>query len=397
MTIMNRISDYKILKEIGSGGMGTVYCAEDFKSGENRAIKVLHSRYSRNEEFRRRFRKEAEILKKLSHDNIVKFYESGEEKGELYIVLELLEGETLDHFFKAGSEPVAADIVLKILKEAAAGLSAAHENGVVHRDIKPGNIFIKREGLSFKTKLLDMGIAKINDETTKTATGIAVGTPAYISPEVLRGEKASAASDIFSLGIIAFRLLTGKMPIILPKETSNIVAVSLAIFNSHEKGLPKVDEFLKNAEKNISKVVNKMLETDISKRYENGTELMKDLENCSIKTADPDATQFEMPLFPEEFSDHGEKKSIIKQGEDIESLKKTKEHVNEFVKYSGKFRKDNEMVVTSSGWRRIWNGTIFCHHCGTENKHIRDYCKDCGMFLYDVTFKYEDLDEFKKN
>jgi len=309
MAIKTTISDYKILKEIGSGGMGAVYEAEHMETGDKAAVKVIHSELFKSAEFRKKFQDEGDLLSRFEHKNIVKYIEDGESEGCLYIVTELLKGESLEERFRSQEKPIKTNSVVKLLIELALGLGFAHLNGVIHRDIKPANIFLHKINGEVVPKILDLGIAKFKDESTKTAAGMALGTPQYISPEVFKGKKATPASDIYSLGIIAFRLLTGKMPFDVQRDQSNIVAISLAIHSAHEKGLPKVQEINPDVYPRLASIVDRMLQTDPQKRHSNGSELFEAL----IESDDADKTQFEIPNIqtvniPKQVSVSGKKK-----------------------------------------------------------------------------------------
>ena len=271
----NKIGKYKILSEIGRGGMGVVYKAEDPLLEEARALKVVHPELLRDDEFRERFISEAKMLNKLMHKNIVRFYEVGEDAESMFIVTELLEGTPLDELLKEVGT-FDGELALKILQGSAEGLSFAHSKNVLHRDIKPGNIFITQEN-GLTAKLLDFGLAKSMGEKSMTTAGMAVGTPQYIAPEILNGAKAGPSSDIYALGIIAFKMVTGKMPIDLPEDQSSVMAITLAIYKAHQAGMPKVRSVNPNADENLANIIDKMLETDVKKRFSNGNELVEAL------------------------------------------------------------------------------------------------------------------------
>jgi len=289
---MKNISNFKILNEIGSGGMGTVYFAKHTKTGEKVAIKIIHPELSSNDEFRTRFMEEGELLSRFNHPHIVKYIEDGEFNDNLYIVTELLEGESLKDFFDSNESLIPVEKIRKVLIESSLALGFAHFNGVIHRDIKPGNIYFHSSENGITTKVLDFGIAKFKDQASKTATHIALGTPQYVPPEVLKGEAVSPASDIYSLGVVAYRLLTGKMPIDLPEDQANIVATTLAIYNAHQNGIPKILDINADADIELAEVVDRMLKTNPKERFQNGSELFEIL----TKNEDPDKTSFAIPV-----------------------------------------------------------------------------------------------------
>src|SRR5712691_11369733 len=210
-----RLAQYEIVAAIGKGGMGEVYRARDNKLKRDVAIKSLPESLARDPERIRRFQQEAEVLASLNHPHIAQIYDLIEIEGSRYLVLELVEGETLADRLKRGLVPV--EEALQLAKQVAGALEATHELGIVHRDLKPANIKITSNGT---VKLLDFGIAKRraleDSEATSagglTATGEIVGTAQYMSPEQVRGEPVGAWSDQFSLGVILFEMLTARRP-----------------------------------------------------------------------------------------------------------------------------------------------------------------------------------------
>ena len=197
---------YEIIEKIGSGGMADVYKAKCHKLNRLVAIKVLKSEYCADANFVRKFRVEAQSAAGLSHPNIVGVYDVGEESGIHYIVMELVQGITLTNYIDMKGKLDVRE-ALNISIQIASGLSAAHQNRIIHRDIKPQNIIMSRDG---KVKITDFGIAKAADSTTVTTS--AAGSVHYISPEQARGGYSDAKSDIYSLGITMYEMLTGKVP-----------------------------------------------------------------------------------------------------------------------------------------------------------------------------------------
>ncbi len=203
---------YEIRDEIGRGGFGTVYRA--FQANVNRdvAVKVLNEDASRSEKVVQRFEVEAKIISKLQHPNTLSLIDYGRtETGALFVVTELLQGSTLeDEVGKHGALPIAK--VLSVVADVLSALEEAHDNGIIHRDLKPDNIYLQRVGRRDVVKVLDFGIAKLAEGDMKTATGEIFGTPAFMSPEQIRGETVDGRSDLYSMGVVAFRCLTGKLP-----------------------------------------------------------------------------------------------------------------------------------------------------------------------------------------
>jgi serine/threonine protein kinase len=211
-----RAGDYELAEEVGRGAFGTVYRAVHPIIGKEVAVKVLDSLVVRDEQLERRFVTEARAVNRIKHPNIVDIFGFGQlENGQTFYVMELLVGETLAKLLKrCGALPPPA--ALEILEPLADALDAAHRVGVLHRDLKPANVFLHQpSGGAARLKLLDFGVAKIvepSSEPSATAVGAALGTPAYMAPEQWQGSSNSASSDIYSLGIIAYELLTGRRP-----------------------------------------------------------------------------------------------------------------------------------------------------------------------------------------
>jgi serine/threonine protein kinase len=204
----NKISHYKILEKLGSGGMGDVYKAEDTKLKRMVALKFLPPELTRDQEAKNRFVHEAQAASSLDHSNICTIYEIDEtEDGQMFIAMACYEGETLKKKIERGPLPVdeAIDIVLQI----AQGLSKAHEKGIMHRDIKPANILITEDG---HVKIIDFGLAKLTGQTRLTKTGMTMGTVAYMSPEQARGETVDHRTDIWSLGVVLYEMITAQSP-----------------------------------------------------------------------------------------------------------------------------------------------------------------------------------------
>jgi serine/threonine-protein kinase len=199
---------YRLVELLGQGGMATIFRAHDNQLGRDIAVKLLRPEYGRDPDFGSRFRQEAKNAASLNHPNIVSVYDYGQDAAGPFIVMELVEGEDLASIIRrSGALPPRQ--AARITAEAARALEAAHANGIVHRDVKPGNILISRDG---RVKVTDFGIARAVAEAQMTLPGTTLGSVHYFSPEQARGEPASAASDIFALGIVLYELLTGQRP-----------------------------------------------------------------------------------------------------------------------------------------------------------------------------------------
>ncbi len=202
---------YRVLRKIGEGGMAVVHLAVDEKLGRDVAIKILRERYEHHDEIRIRFQHEARAISSFDHPNILKIYDfSGEESRQLWIVTELIHGRNLAQILETTpSGWLHPAIAASIVREICRALGSAHEHGVVHRDVKPENVMITHQGT---VKLMDFGIAKIQRITNMTQTGIFMGSPSYMSPEQVRGRDVDNRSDIYSLGVLFYELITGKLP-----------------------------------------------------------------------------------------------------------------------------------------------------------------------------------------
>ncbi len=201
---------YRIERLLGGGGMAVVYCAHDEELGRTVAVKLLAEHLAEDEEFRERFLREAQIVARLAHPNVVAVYDAGEDDGRPYIVMEVVEGETLAAVLaRAGRLP--AQQVAELGLQAAAGLAHAHAHGLVHRDVKPQNLLIRSDGV---LKVADFGIARAAAAATSrlTQAGTILGTAEYLAPEQARGDDVTSAADVYSLGAVLYQALTGRTP-----------------------------------------------------------------------------------------------------------------------------------------------------------------------------------------
>ncbi|RMF66693.1 MAG: hypothetical protein D6743_05970 [Calditrichaeota bacterium] len=205
------ISHYHILEELGAGGMGTVYKARDTKLDRFVALKFLPPHLSRDEEGKERFIREARAASSLNHPNIATIYEIEEADGQMFIAMEYIEGKSLRDLMRKGegTSPLPLDDVLNYAGQIAAGLAKAHGKGIVHRDIKPSNVMVSEDGV---VKIVDFGLAKLAGRTKVTRTGTTLGTVAYMSPEQARGEEVDHRTDIWSLGVTVYEMLSGRLP-----------------------------------------------------------------------------------------------------------------------------------------------------------------------------------------
>src|SRR5918996_1541909 len=208
-TLLNTLFDgrYRIVRKLGTGGMANVYLAEDEVLGRRVAIKILNERHAGDDQFVERFRREAKNAASLSHPNIVSIYDRGEAEGTYYIAMEHLDGRTLKELIVARG-PAPPKVAIEYVRQILAALRFAHRKGIVHRDIKPHNVLVDADG---RVKVTDFGIARAG-ASQMTEAGSIVGTAQYLSPEQARGDAVDQRSDLYSLGVVLYELLTGHVP-----------------------------------------------------------------------------------------------------------------------------------------------------------------------------------------
>jgi TolB-like protein len=271
------VSHYRILEKLGEGGMGVVYKAEDTRLKRPVALKFLPSALTKDEDAKTRFIHEAQAASALQHNNICTIHEIDEmSDGRLFICMDFYAGDTLKKKISRGSVPTqeAIDLALQV----AAGLSEAHEAGIVHRDVKPANIMVTDKGIA---KILDFGLAKLGGQTKITMTGTTLGTVAYMSPEQARGEEADAQSDIWSLGVVLYELLTGKPP--FRGERPAVVMYGILQTEPDSVASQKADVPIA-----VQRAVTKCLAKDTGERFQSMIELMNALGEPFAPQAQPD-------------------------------------------------------------------------------------------------------------
>ena len=260
---------YEILESIGAGGMSDVYKAKDNKLNRFVALKVLKKEFSENKEFVSKFRTEAQAAAGLEHQNIVNVYDVGEEDGVYYIVMELVEGITLKRYIEK-KQRLSVKESVSIAIQISMGLEAAHNNQIVHRDIKPQNIMISKDG---KVKVTDFGIAKATSSNTITSN--VMGSVHYASPEQARGGFSDAKSDIYSLGITLFEMLTGRVPF------NGETAVAIAIMQIQNE-MPSPRKYVPEIPVSVEQIVLKCCQKSPDRRYQTMGELVEDLKKSLI-------------------------------------------------------------------------------------------------------------------
>lgn len=259
------ISHYKILEKLGEGGMGVVYKAEDIKLKRTVALKFLSASALMSEEEKARFIREAQAAAALDHLNICTVYEIDEVDGKRFIAMAFLGGKTVKE--KISATPVSVDSAIDIAIQVAQGLQAAHEKGIVHRDIKSSNILVTEKG---QAKIMDFGLARRGEATQLTKTGATIGTVPYMSPEQARGEKLDHRTDIWSLGIVLYEMLTGQLP--FKGEYNEAILYSIL----HATPQP-VTALRSGVPMTLEGIINKCIEKDRGDRYQHADELIVDL------------------------------------------------------------------------------------------------------------------------
>jgi len=266
------ISHYKIIKKLGEGGMGIVYLAEDMKLKREVAIKFLPRYISSNEEERKRFEIEAQAAASLNHPNISTIHSIEETDENVFIVMEYIDGEELKDKIKTGPSPV--DETINVAIQIAEGLDAAHKKSIVHRDIKSGNIMITKSG---KVKIMDFGLAKVGQGTLVTKVGTTVGTIAYMSPEQARSESINHRTDIWSMGVILYEMLTGKLPYHGDFEQ----AIIYSILNEEPESISSIRNDIPIK---LEQIIQKMLSKNPNLRFQSADELLKEFRELQNKT-----------------------------------------------------------------------------------------------------------------
>lgn len=317
-----KISDrYQIIKSIGEGGMANVYLAYDTILDRNVAVKVLRGDLATDEKFVRRFQREALSASSLSNPNIVEVYDVGEDNGEYYIVMEYVEGKHLKNLLKKRGKltvPEVIDIVLQITN----GLSVAHDSYIIHRDIKPQNILILDNGL---IKITDFGIAVAMNATQLTQTNSVMGSVHYLPPEQASGKGATLQSDIYSIGILMYELLTGKLPF----KGDNAVEIALKHL---KEPMPSIRDEIPDIPQSVENIILKATAKNPKNRYADAREMHEDLKTCLDESR---ANELKITFkYPEHDYD------------DTKLLKTVKEPKKETKKDEKKDIKDGEEIIT---------------------------------------------------
>ena len=269
VNIMKKFGHYEVTAELGRGGMGVVYKGWEPSLNRQVAIKCLGEHLLNDKDLVERFTREAKATAALNNPNVIQIYFIGEEKGQPYFAMEYIEGQSLDDILKGGNT-LTVKHSKNLLKQACLGMAAAHEKDLVHRDIKPANLMLTNDGT---LKIVDFGIARTREYGDKlTNTGEFVGTPGYLSPEVCIGKEVDQRSDIFSLGIVFYEMLAGKVPF----ENDSPLGLMLEVVQSD---IPDIRVLNKKVDKKTSFILNKMIAKSPDDRYQSCGEIVRDLGN----------------------------------------------------------------------------------------------------------------------
>ena len=259
---------YEIIEKVGNGGMATVYKAEDKVLKRNVAVKVLKDEFTTDEEFIKRFEIEAQSAARLTHPNIVSIYDVGSEDNLYYIVMELIRGKTLKEIIVEERGPLPWKWSVNVAIQIASALEMAHKNNIIHRDIKPHNIIITEDGIA---KVTDFGIAKAVSNSTITAFGTTIGSVHYFSPEHARGGYTDAKSDLYSLGVVMYEMVTGRVPF----DADTPVSVALKHMQEEPEEPIELNPNLPSA---VNRIIMKALKKDTTLRYQTATDMLADLK-----------------------------------------------------------------------------------------------------------------------
>jgi serine/threonine protein kinase len=278
--IGSTVSHFKIVEKLGGGGMGVVYKAQDLKLDRFVALKFLPPELTRDPEAKGRFIHEAQAASALDHPNICNIHDIGEtDDGQLFIVMACYQGESLKERLQGGS--LGIDEALEIAGQVALGLSKAHEKGIAHRDIKPANIMLTNDG---GAKILDFGLAKLAGRARLTRTGTTVGTIAYMSPEQARGEEVDERTDVWSLGVVLYEMMTGRLPF----ESDYDQAMIYSILSEQPKPLRSVRP---DVPAELEQVVTKAMQKDLRIRFQHMDEFLTELRAVRTRAANSITTR----------------------------------------------------------------------------------------------------------
>lgn len=328
-----KINDrYEIVRTIGEGGMANVYLAIDSILDRKVAVKVLRGDLANDEKFVRRFQREANAASRLSHPNIVEIYDVGEDNGKYFIVMEYVEGQTLKNLIKRRGGLTLPE-VMDIMLQLTSGMACAHESYIIHRDIKPQNIMILDDG---RIKITDFGIAQTLNSSDLTQTNSVMGSVHYLPPEQANGGASTLKCDIYSLGILMYELITGRVPF----KGEN--AVEIAIKQMKEP-IPSISDYRDDVPQSVENIIIKACAKNPKNRYDNVLEMKNDIEEClKAEHSLDEKIELQYPEHEDEFSEKKVSKSRSEKNANIE------EEVEELFE-TKKTKKTNKAVLIVAG------------------------------------------------
>ncbi|MGH2510434.1 MAG: protein kinase domain-containing protein, partial [Ktedonobacteraceae bacterium] len=346
------LGQFRIVERIGAGGMATVFKAYQPVLDRYVAVKVLPDYHARDPIFKERFLREARSVAKLDHTNIVQIYLFGEEESITYIVMQYVDGGTLKDTLKQLG-PLPAVDALKFVIQAAEGLGAAHQHGIIHRDVKPANMLLRKDG---HLLLSDFGIVKILEGTTNlTRVGTGIGTPQYMSPEQGTGQAVDASSDIYSLGIVLFHCLTGRVPF----NAESPLAITVKHIN---EPLPVAFMRHANVPPQLEQVIVKMTAKVPAERYQTTTECVSELVRAAA------SVRIQLPWNIMPHVDNAEPLVVVNQ-----PVRPNQSQLNQSPVHSNPLQPLARQSMV----------TVSCFRCQAQNSSDRLYCTSCGYELAD--------------
>ena len=368
-----KINDrYQIIKSIGEGGMANVYLAYDTILDRDVAVKILRGDLSNDEKFVRRFQREALNASSLSHPNIVEVYDVGDDNGQYFIVMEYIDGKNLKDLLKKRGKLTLSEVV-DIMSQISDGLSVAHDSYIIHRDIKPQNIMILENGL---VKITDFGIAMAMNATQLTQTNSVMGSVHYLPPEQASGKGSTLKSDIYSMGILMYELLTGT----LPYRGDNAVEIALKHL---KEPLPSIRDILPDIPQSVENIILKSAAKNPKNRYNDAREMYEDLKTCLADSRlNEDKFEYEYP----ELDSDGKK--FTKQIEKAVLAENDNEKINKDDEVSVKqiskedLKKENRILIVLAS---IFTGLILVAVVATF--FIKSLLKEKDIIIPDVTGK----------
>ncbi len=375
---------YEIIENVGNGGMATVYKAKDHMLNRFVAVKILRDEFTTDNEFIKRFRSEAQAVASLTNPNIVAVYDVGNEGNLYYIVMELVQGKTLKEVILEEGK-LSWKWTVKVAIQIASALETAHKNSIIHRDIKPHNIIITEDGMA---KVTDFGIAKAVSNSTITAFGTTLGSVHYFSPEHARGGFTDAKSDLYSLGVVMYEMLTGRVP--FEADTP----VSVALMHMQEKAIEPIT-LTPTIPISVNKIVVKAMQKDGNLRYQSATEMLRDL-NMAIKNPDGNFV-----FIKDAQNDFPTQKIPTVQGKEANTQKKKKE------KGLSAFIKGHKVISSIVGGLLLFIVTIAITYFSLQLTKVKDVqipnlvgktSEEAKALVEDAKLVYTELEpEFSKD